>query len=75
MTPWTKPFSDHLIQWGTYSDRFAARDLCPWKIHNDFEKLTIIGDTTLLPVIKKKGDKATGETGMLTLPYKTWGTN
>jgi hypothetical protein len=73
MIPLTKEFSDHLITWGSYADRFAARSRCPWQIDEEFSKVTIIGDITPLPVEHKRGDQASGTMGMLTMPYKCWG--
>jgi hypothetical protein len=63
------------MKWGTYEERYAARERCPWQIHQDLERATIIGDCTPLQVIHKRGDVPTGEMGMLTLPYRSWGTS
>jgi hypothetical protein len=70
---WTVPFSNHIIKWGSYQDRYAARQRCPWEIPEELSRATIIGDTTPLAVIHRRGDVPTGNMGMLTLPYKSWG--
>jgi hypothetical protein len=72
MIPFTKEFSDHLITWGSYADRFAARSQCLWQINEEFSKATIIGDITSLPVEHKREDQASETMGMLTMPYKCW---